>query len=280
MQEYYFLFGMGILWSLFAVIQDLKTREVSNWLNFSLIGFGLVYRAFYSNFISDWVFFVSGLLGFAVFFVLAHLFYYSRVFAGGDAKLLMGFSVILPYGDFSGLFEISIVFVFVLFLFGAIWSLLYSVSVVRRNWEKFREEFVSRITKGGILFIPFMLFVILSLIVFDFVFNIIFSVFIFLIYLLYYYVRALDVCMIRNVNAQDLQEGDWLERDVRLKGRVIKKSVHGLNIAEIKLLKKAGKRVLIKDGVPFTPAFFFALIFMGFFVLVLEVSVFSLVFLF
>ena len=66
--------------------------------------------------------------------------------------------------------------------------------------------------------------------------------------------------MIIEKNVDELQEGDWLERDVRVGGKVIKKSVHGLSKMEIGMLRKVGKRVLIKDGVPFTIAFLLALI--------------------
>ena len=80
MKEYYFLFGLFFVWTLFASIQDLKKREVANWLNFSLIAFALVYRLFYSVAVKDYSFFVYGLLGFAVFFILAYAFYYLGVF--------------------------------------------------------------------------------------------------------------------------------------------------------------------------------------------------------
>jgi len=47
MEEYYFLFGIAFLWTLFAVVQDIRKREVSNWLNFSLLGIIIAYRAIY-----------------------------------------------------------------------------------------------------------------------------------------------------------------------------------------------------------------------------------------
>ena len=36
-----FLIILALIWLIFAVISDLKTREVPNWLNFSLIIFAL-----------------------------------------------------------------------------------------------------------------------------------------------------------------------------------------------------------------------------------------------
>lgn len=263
MEGYYFLFGLGFLWSIFAAVQDLKTQEISNWLNFSLIAFGLSYRSFYSILTKDGMFFLSGLIGFAVFFVLAYIFYYSRVFAGGDAKLMMGFGVILPYSDFGSLLYMGIFFIISLFTGGAIYSLFYSGYIVTRNFDKFWERFGKSIKKTKVLTLIFFIAGIAG-----FLFNFYFGIMllgILLAYLLYIYILALDKCMIRLVDAKDLREGDWLEENVRIGGRWIKKSVHGLSINEIKLLKKARKKTLVKDGIPFSPAFLISLIMVFFF---------------
>ncbi len=263
MEQYYFLFGIGLLWSIFAVVQDLKTREVSNWLNFSLIGFALAYRAFYSLFSSDYLFLISGLLGFGVFFGLAHLFYYTKVFAGGDAKLLMGFGVILPYGNFNELLFLGVTFCFALFFFGALYGLIYSVFIVLKNMKRFKREFFRRIKIVKWVFFVLLLFSIILMFL-DYS-IIIFGIFVILLLFLYAYVKALDSCMIKLVNFKNLQEGDWLEKDVKIGKKMIKKSVHGLSKDEIKLLKKFRKSVYIKEGIPFTPAFLLSLIAMVFF---------------
>ena len=64
--------------------------------------------------------------------------------------------------------------------------------------------------------------------------------------------------MIKLVAAGKLSEGDWLERDAAIGNKFIRKSVQGLTREEIFLLKKYKKKVWIKDGVPFTPAFLIA----------------------
>ena len=66
----FFLFGMAFVWIFFASVQDLKTREVANWLTFSLIAFALAFRGFVAVFSNDSWFFVSGLLGFGLFFIM------------------------------------------------------------------------------------------------------------------------------------------------------------------------------------------------------------------
>mgnify|MGYP001614646475 FL=1 len=116
MEEYYFLFLLGLLWCIFATVQDLRKREIANWLNFSMIIFALAYRAFYSIEARDGGdFFLFGLGGFGIFFLLANLLYYGRAFAGGDAKLLMGFGALLPFESINDLLFVSAGFILLLF---------------------------------------------------------------------------------------------------------------------------------------------------------------------
>ena len=110
-EKYYFLFGLAIVWIIFAVVQDLKKREVANWLNFSLIAFVLAYRAFYSALNDAWWFLGFGLIGFGAFFILANALYYGKVFAGGDAKMFMAIGAILPIESYYDLLYEGIGFI-------------------------------------------------------------------------------------------------------------------------------------------------------------------------
>jgi prepilin signal peptidase PulO-like enzyme (type II secretory pathway) len=58
---------------------------------------------------------------------------------------------------------------------------------------------------------------------------------------------------IKLVNAKDLTEGDALLNNVRIGKKVIKKSVHGLSLEQIKMLRKSKKKVWIKEGLVFVP---------------------------
>ena len=245
---------------------DVRKREVPNWLNFSLIWFALAYRAFYALFSDNISFFVFGVLGFGVFFVLAYAFYYSRVFAGGDAKLLMGFGIILPYSDFKEFINFGIIFIFFLFLLGSVYSLIYSIFIVIRRKDRFIAELRKRIRRDyWILFISLGAFILLMF--FGFFNSILLFFSLFFVSFLYFYIKALDKCMIIKVSADKLGEGDWLVKDIRIGKNVIKKSVHGLNMEDIKLLKKFDREIYVKEGIPFTPAFLFALITVFFFLI-------------
>ena len=94
--ENWFLIFLGLVWIFGAVLQDLKRREVDNLWSFSLIFFALAYRLGVSIFNNNYWFVLNGVVGFVLFVVLGNVFYYSRLFAGGDAKLLMALGAVLP----------------------------------------------------------------------------------------------------------------------------------------------------------------------------------------
>ncbi|MCH7567878.1 MAG: prepilin peptidase [Nanoarchaeota archaeon] len=264
MEEYYFLFGLAFVWIVFAVVQDLRTKEISNWLNFSLIAFVLAYRAFYSVFVKDVMFFVYGFLGVLLFVVLAYSFYYGRIFAGGDAKLLMGLGGIFPYQNFYDYLYIGFGFIFLLFTVGAFYSLTYSLFLVSKKRKVFAREFKKEFIKIKNWFYFAIILAVVFGVFFRFnefgIFSLSFLIIIILPFL-YAYAKAVEVaCMIKLISPGKLREGDWLEKNVKVGRKVIKKSVHGLAWQDIDVLRKAKKKVWIKDGVPFTPAFLFAFV--------------------
>ncbi|MEK6792612.1 MAG: A24 family peptidase [Nanoarchaeota archaeon] len=270
MSEYLFMYFLAFVAVLFAVVQDLRTREISNWVTFSLIAFVLAYRAFYSVYSGDLMFFVYGLIGIVLFTGLGYLFYYSKVFAGGDAKLLFGIGGIFPYYSFYDYIYYGFGFVLLLFAFGVIYTLIYSLFLVGRNYSSFRKSFFEQVSKVKFYFILSLLFAFFFYLFFPFVSylnSLLFAVFVFLIPLLFAYVKAVEKsCMIKLVSPLELTEGDWLERDVVVSGKTIRKSFAGLSFEQILLLRRYGKKVLVKNGIPFAPSFLLALLFFLFYV--------------
>ena len=79
-----------------------------------------------------------------------------------------------------------------------------------------------------------------------------------LVFLLYVFAKGIEgASMMRVVSGKELREGDWLVEDVKVKGKVIKADWDGLSLEDISLMKKL-KRVRIKEGLPFVPAFLIA----------------------
>jgi len=270
MEPYLFLLGIGIVWVVFATVQDLKTREVANWLTFSLIFITLAYRGFISFLSGVWGIFLWGVIGCAAFVACAYIFYYGRVFAGGDAKLLMGLGIALPYQSGSELLLWGSIFLFALFFLGAIYTLVYSIWLVISHWQAFRKKFKVELwnQKWIIVFAAIMALVLFFTLGKAFAAAFIGIALILIIPFIYIYLQSVEqVCMISLTKPEKLREGDWMLRPIKVAGKTINASVHGLSLEDIALLRKKRKSVFIKQGVPFVPAFLLAYGLMVFFFL-------------
>jgi Flp pilus assembly protein protease CpaA len=254
-----FLIFLGLVWILFAVIQDLRKREIANWLNFSLIIFALTFRFFYSLFNGqEYNFFYQGLIGFGIFFILGNLLYYGKMFAGGDAKLMIALGAVLPFSEslFSNL-NIAIIFFTLFLISGAIYGVAFSLVLALRSKKEFVKEFSKEFKKKKKLFYIFLtasiIFIALSFFELMFLYLSILS---FISPYIYVAAKAIDEsCMIKKVNTKYLTEGDWLYNDIKIKKEIIKARWEGLSKEEIALLRKSEKIVLIREGIPFSPVF-------------------------
>lgn len=259
-----FLIILAGIWILVASLWDIKKREVPNWLNFSLIAFALSYRAFFSVYSQDLWFFASGVVGLAIFVGLGYLFYYGRVFAGGDAKLLMALGAVLPASGVIASISLFIIFVFLLLLCGSVYGSLWSFVLAMGNFRKFRQEFSRQIRKRKILFLVSIIFAVLFLFFPIYTGDLILAALPFIVLLfpvLYVYAKSVEeTCMIVELSADKLTEGDWLYEEVRVGKKTIKPYWEGLSLEEIKLLRKTKKKIKIKQGIPFVPSFLFAFI--------------------
>lgn len=258
MIEVIFLLSLGLVWILFATLSDLKTREVPNWLNFSLVIFALMFRFLWSFFERDFSFFYFGLIGFGVFFILGYLFYYARFFAGGDAKLLISLGAILPFSTtFISNGELFIFFLIGLLFVGAIYGLGWSVFLSVKNFNNLKRDFGRRFKRRRILVFSVMIFGLLLTIggFFEWVFLYL-GILIFISPVLLIYARSLeDVGMVKRIFVEKLREGDWLYEDVRVGKGLVQSRWEGLSEEEIKILKKKKRFVKIKQGIPFVPVF-------------------------
>jgi Flp pilus assembly protein protease CpaA len=260
-----FLIILGFIWIIAAVIQDMRKREVENWINFSLIIFALTYRLFYSLFSSSWGFFIQGIIGLLIFLILGNIFYYSRIFAGGDAKLFIALGAIIPFSlIFKENLYIFVAFIIGFLIFGGIYGFVYSLFILIKNKKEFLRLFKQEIKSKRNLFVISFIFA-LILLIFPLFSQIKITLFLPLIFflfpLMYIYAKAIEECMSVEVNVKRLTEGDWLYQNVKIKNQLIKSSWDGLTREDIKLLKKYKNKVKIKQGIPFTPSFLFAFIF-------------------
>lgn len=263
--ENWFLVVVALVWIIIAVVQDFRKREVANWLNFSLIAIALSYRAFVSVLLWNYWYFFYGLIGFGVFFLLANLFYYGRVFAGGDAKLLMSLGAVLPFSlSFFGNSQIFLYFIVLLMFGGSIYGLFYSIILSSKHKKQFSQEISKQFKKNKkfikMFVVPSILLLIIILIIKQFL-LIFFPLILILFPFLYIYAKSIEEsCMIKSVPAKQLTIGDWLYKSVKIGKKTIKPNWEGLNEEELTILRKTKKKILVKEGIPFTPSFLIAFV--------------------
>lgn len=260
------LLCIGLFWLIFASIEDFKRREVENWWTFSLIIFVLIFRLFFSIENKDYMFFLLGLYGLLAGFIVAEIFYYSRMFAGGDAKLLMALGTILFFST-SLMINLLVLFIYLLLFIicGSIYGLIYSFILTLKYLPDFKKSFgkLFKEFKRLIMIVDFFTFVLVVIFIyFNFQLGIFLSVLIFVSpYLLIYGKAIEESCMKSLVAVSDLTIGDWLAKPLRAGNKTIKPYWEGLGEKELALIQKNYRgKVLVKQGIPFVPAFLLALL--------------------
>ena len=263
-----FIFFLALIWLIFAVIHDLKTREIPNWINISLIIFVLGFRFFYSIFSENLAFFYQGVIGVGIFFIIANLLYYGKFFAGGDAKLMIAFGAILPPTEsFSVNLSIFSMFFLIFFIVGALYTIFSTIYLSFSNFQIFKKEFSKIFEKNRKrIFTVFILGIILMLFGFWQEIFFILGILIFLLPYFYIYVKAVDeACLVKEIPTNRLREGDWLYKNIKLDKKIIQANWGGLNKKEISLLKKKYKTILIRYGLPFSPVFLISFLILFYF---------------
>ena len=261
----YSLFIIAISWLIFASISDLKKREVANWLSFSLIAVAIGIRAITSVITLDYSYFFNALFFTFIFFILANVFYYTKIFAGGDAKLLIALGALFATKpDFSYFYSpfnipFPVIFLLNILVVASVYGIIYSIGLALRNHSAFINSF-KKVYKKTRFMLILIIFIFMLAIPFFFIIRyyelLLFVALILIFPYVYLLVRAVeDSCMIKEVAASDLTEGDWIINSVKVRGRIINPSVDGLSKEDIALLRKNNKIVAVKYGIPFVPVF-------------------------
>ena len=264
MFEEVFLFVFGLIFILIATMQDLKEKEVDNWISFSLIIFALGFRFFYSLFGGKgFEFFYMGLFGLGVFFILGNVFYYSRIFAGGDAKLMIALGTILPLSvSFYENIKYFMFFILIFFVIGAFYGLLGSFILMFKNLRNFNKQFKKEFRKNkNKIFLVMFLGLFFMILGFQYFLFIVIGIFIFVSPYLFVYSKAIEEsAMVSKIRTSKLREGDWLYARVKLGKGYLEPNWDGLTKDQIKKIKKQHKFIKIKQGIAFVPVFLISFI--------------------
>lgn len=261
---------IALIWLGYASIYDFKTKEVPDWISYSLIIIGLAFYLIKSIVLKDLVFITQSLFGLLVLFLIGNLMYYTRQWGGGDVKLLGALGALFPIypkellNYFNPNLDLPFLLILILnlIIFGALYSLIYSFYLVIKNKGKIKFNF--KINK--IFLIIAVLFVLIGLLLNDLEIRLL-TLFLALLILIYpcikNYISLVEKqIMIKKINVNKLTEGDWIIEDIYHKGKLIyNKNNPGISNNEIKLLKRCKiKNVLVKEGLPFIPSFLLALV--------------------
>ena len=262
----YILVVIGVVGLIFASICDIKTREVPDWLSYSLILSGLSLRGIYSLNIWDFSYFLNGLVGFGVFFGIGMGLYYTKQWGGGDAKLLMGLGALFgsyplslldyfnPVLDFNFLVIIFLNLVIVGSLYGLVWSFV----LVFKNFGEFFSKF-RKVEKKFREFLYIDLLAVLLVLIFVDELKLFFVLVVLFPIVMFYLLVGLKIIekisFVKIVPVGDLVEGDWIVDDIFYNGKKIYSCKSpGVTKRQIFVIKKVKNTVKVREGVPFVPS--------------------------
>ncbi len=271
---------------LIASITDFNRREVPDTLSYGFIILMSLITAYSLFALKDVNYILNLLASFIVFLLIALFLFYSNLFGGGDAKLLIGLSfslplLIFPFNKYYLLDNLmkspGVSFLIDSLFVGGLYGLGYAFYLAFRHWNKFKKRFDKLIKRHTLSFKLFVLSFILSLIITlailrknsaDISLILAFTLLTFSLLLavvilpLYVFMKAVDeVVLTRRVSPKKLVEGDWIIKPVKdEKGKIIVSNKdNGVSNEQIKKLKELYskgiiKTVKVKDGIPFVPS--------------------------
>ncbi|MFH1510078.1 MAG: prepilin peptidase [Candidatus Woesearchaeota archaeon] len=264
-----FLLAAAFLALVIGSYTDIRTREVPDWLNYSLIAAGLGARAIYSAATWEYSAILEGMLGIGLATAIAYLMFYSGQWGGGDGKMLMGIGSLVglqPRIDsfFTG-FLINLLFA------GAIYGLVWSITLAIRKRSAFakkaaqysatRQFRTARLVAIGLAIAGIAASIWMQS-TWEKTFVIALGLFTYMVVYLWLFVKSVeDSCMLKWLNPKKLTEGDWIAKEVTVDGKYISGpkdlGVTKEQIQTLNRLQRQGKltKVLVKEGIPFVPSF-------------------------
>src|SRR3989338_4385743 len=238
----------AVIWLVFASITDIKSREVPDWISFSLIIISISLLLINSVNQNNFKLLIAPLIYGLIFTAISFVMYYTKQWGGGDTKLLIPLGIIFSsYPEilsnyFTPILNLPfpVIILINLLVIGTIYSLLYAFYLAVKNKNIFLKEFRKQQLKKA-------KFLSVILLVTPFLISAVKSV--------------EKSCMIQRVSVNSLTEGDWIAENIYHDNRLIlNKHNLGLTKKQITMIKKYKKEILVKTGIPFIPSFLITII--------------------
>jgi len=259
-----------VLVLLISSLIDFKKREVPDELSIGLIVVAVILKILHAYEISDISVLISSLIGFLVFLGISLVLYYTRQWGGGDAKLFMALGIALPYYPkeltiFNPSLNINfmLIIVFNMLIFGFLFGLFYMIYLLVKNKSKLNKL---KLNVNKFYFLLPLAFVILSLF-FQYELRILLLILAFLVLIYPYLFKVIkfieNEVLTYKLKVGKLTEGDWILHDVFYKKKKIySRKSPGVTKKQIELFKKYKiKNFIVREGIPFVPAIFLAIVF-------------------
>ena len=239
-----------------ASIEDLKTREVPDYVSYLLIGSGIIIRVLWFLYEKNVAVVFWMPTAFLILGGFSYMLYRSGQWGGGDVKIMAGVALLLS--SFPGE-TVPFFFNFLInsLVVGAIYGAIGIAFTVIKNRRKVEFRWYELVLLP-VFFIMSIVLIYSTPLFFSF-----FGVFIMVSVLsLIFFKKVEEVGMQKELPVKKLTEGDWLVDDVKLNGKTfLKKRNIGLTMEDIEKLRgeKRIKKVKIKTGIPFVPVFLITL---------------------
>ncbi len=262
-----FLTALGF--SLSSSYYDLKTGEIPDRFTLGLVAVALVLRTGFSALLADFTYLLDGILVGGIFFGFGAALFYTGGWGGGDAKLIAGIGAALGGLTAPSIIDSSLT------IFPAFFGMLVALSVVAIPYSlayalilSFRSPRVFRLTynrlRGG--WFPFVLACVVSVAMVAVLkpYNTLMALALLsppAFYVLIIFVRAVEeLAMQKEISVDELKEGDMVVEDLVADGEKIisRRNMDGISEESLEKLRKAKKKpkkVKIKWGIRFAPAF-------------------------
>lgn len=264
---------IGLIALIIASLSDIRTREVPDWLNYSLVAFAIGSALILSIYHGYAHLLINSLLGLALGLIIGLLMFYTGQWGGGDSKLIIGLSALigLSFSGFDQGIPVLIIFLVNILLVGAVYGLIFSFVKAILNFKNFKRAAEKRLRSREVLVIR-IIFLVIGIGAFIFllitkstesVLLFAFVIALFIFFYLWIFVSIVEkTSMIKQIKVKDLTEGEWIISNVEKNKRIILKPTRtGVTLKQIALLKKHRiRKVTVKIGIPFVPSFLIAYI--------------------
>jgi Flp pilus assembly protein protease CpaA len=265
---------IGLAALLVASWCDIRTREVPDWISFSLMTFAVGNATIISLYTNNYLFIINSVIGLAIGVGIGFFMFYTGQWGGGDSKLIMGLLALIGLNIKESLLSNSnlmVVFIINILLVGAFYGIIYSLVKAILNFKECKKAAQEKLKAKPLLITRIIIIIMvlgsLAYLVLSPSFDsaMIFGMcaFAFVLFYLWVVISCVEkTCMIKEVDVGSLTEGDWIVNPIMKNKKIILKPTKtGITREEIALLKKNSiRKATIKIGIPFVPSFLLAYI--------------------